>query len=299
MRLVEVIETGDVLGEGPLWSVDEGRLWWTDIQSRRLRRLDPATRRIEDFPAPERIGSFTFVEGRPGVFLTAFETGLAMFEPATGAVEWLARQEPAGSGRRFNDGRTDRQGRFWVGTMVEDEALAGAASASLWRMDAESGLTERQGGVKISNGLCASPDGATLYFADSIAGSIWAYDLDPATGDIAGRRLFSQAERGGPDGSTVDSQGRVWNARWGAGEVVCLGPDGRELEVVHLAARQPTCVAFGGDDLKLMFVTTATDGLTAAERAAQPLAGGIFVYESEVPGLAEVAYRGSEPAKLG
>ena len=299
MRLVEVIETGDVLGECPLWSIDEGRLWWTDIQSRRLRRLDPKTRKIEDFAAPERVGAFAFVEGRPGVLLTAFETGLAMFEPASGKLDWVVRPETLGSGRRFNDGRTDRQGRFWIGTMVEDEARAGAASAAVWRLDADGSLTAQIEGVRISNGLCTSPDGKTLYFADSLSGVMEAYDLDPQTGAISGKRLFAEVGRGGPDGSTVDAEGRVWSARWGAGEVVCLSPDGRELEVVHLPVVQPTCVAFGGEGLKLMFVTTASDGLTAAERAAQPLAGAIFIYQSDVPGLAEVAYRSSATAALG
>src|SRR5579859_2806517 len=108
-KLLDIFETRDTLGEGPLWNPRDGRLWWTDIQEKRLRRLEPATRAVDDLPMPERVGSFAFVEGRPEMLLAAFETGLALCEPGRGVVDWLARPEAAGSGRRFNDGRTDRQ----------------------------------------------------------------------------------------------------------------------------------------------------------------------------------------------
>ncbi|QUD88300.1 SMP-30/gluconolactonase/LRE family protein [Phenylobacterium montanum] len=290
-KLIEVIEAGDILGEGPLWNVREQRLWWTDIQSRRLRSLDLASKTITDVATPERVGSFAFVEGRPGVLVVAFETGLAWFRPGDGAVEWIARPEAGGTGRRFNDGRTDRQGRFWAGTMVEDEVRAGADSASLWRLGPDGVLTVCQAGVSISNGLTASPDGRTLYFADSPKQAMYAYDLDPKTGALSGRRGFGEVARGYPDGAVVDAEGFVWSARWGAGEVVRHAPDGSVVETISLPISQPTCVAFGGPDLKLMFVTSASDGLTAEERRAQPLAGALFIFESDVPGLAEAEYR--------
>lgn len=289
-KLIDVIETGDVLGEGPLWDPREQRLWWTDIQSRRLRSVDPVSRIIRDVATPERVGSFAFVADRPDLLLVAFETGLAWFRPGDGALEWIARPEAGGTGRRFNDGRTDRQGRFWAGTMVEDEALAGADTASLWRLGGDGAPVACQGAVAISNGLTTSPDGRTLYFADSPKQEIYAYDLEPEIGTLSGRRLFAKVARGYPDGAAVDAAGRLWSARWGAGEVVCHTPDGAVAEVVEVAASQPTCVAFGGPDLKLMFVTSASDGLTAEERAAQPLAGALFVFESDIPGLAEAAF---------
>jgi sugar lactone lactonase YvrE len=290
-KLAEVIAAGDRLGEGPVWSARDQRLWWTDIQNRRLRRWSPAGRAIENVATPERLCSFALVEGRPDTLLAAFETGLAWFQPDRGRVDWIARPERGGTGRRFNDGRTDRQGRFWVGTMVEDEALAGPASASLWRYDSAGAFEACEAGVSISNGLALSPDGRTLYFADSPRQVILAYDLDPETGAIRGRRVFAEVERGYPDGATVDADGRLWSARWGAGEVVCHAPDGRVARVVNMPASQPTCCAFGGHDLSLLLVTSATDGLTASERAAQPLAGSVFVYESDAVGLAEVPYR--------
>jgi len=290
-KLANVLEAGDRLGEGPVWNVQDQRLWWTDIHDRRLRRWRPGEQAIEDVATAERLCSFALVDGRPDTLLAAFETGLAWFEPRGGRLDWIARPEAGDTGRRFNDGRTDRQGRFWVGTMVEDKALAGLATASLWRFDTGGGLAAVEPGVSISNGLALSPDGRTLYFADSPRQLIVAYDLDPETGTIRGRRLFAEVERGYPDGATVDAEGRLWSARWGAGEVVCHAPDGRVVEVVETPASLPTCCAFGGPDLSLLFVTSATDGLTSAERAAQRLAGALFVYQTDAVGLAEVPYR--------
>ncbi len=292
VKLVEVIEAGDRLGEGPVWNVRDQRLWWTDIHNKRLRRWSSTNGAIEDVATPERLCSFALVEGRPDTLLAALETGLAWFEPEGGRLDWIARPEAGGTGRRFNDGRTDRQGRFWVGTMIED--LAGPATASLWRFDSDGGFVAAQPGVSISNGLALSPDGRTLYFADSPRQAIVAYDLDPETGAIRGRRLFAEVERGYPDGATVDAEGRLWSARWSAGEVVCHTPDGRVAGVIKTPASLPTCCAFGGPDLSLLFVTSATDSLTEAERAAQPLAGAVFVYETGAVGLAEVPYRGAK-----
>jgi len=291
VKLVEVVEAGDSLGEGPVWSVSDQRLMWTDIHGRRLRRWSPSLRVIEDVATQERLCSFALVEGDPDTLLAAFETGLAWFAPQTGRLDWIARPESGGTGRRFNDGRTDRQGRFWAGTMVEDDALAGPASAGLWRLDRAGGFSLCATGVSISNGLALSPDGRTLYFADSPRQILLAYDLDPETGAISAPRLFAEVERGYPDGATVDREGRLWSARWGAGEVVCHAPDGRVERVIKTPVTLATCCAFGGADLSLLFVTSASDSLTASERAAEPLAGAVLVYETDTVGLAEVPCR--------
>ena len=290
-RLLDVIETKDVLGEGPVWNLRDGRLWWTDIQSRRLRRLDPATRQVETFDTPERVGALAFIEGEASRMLVAFETGIALYDPQGGEPEWLHRPETLGSGRRFNDGRTDRQGRFWVGTMVEDQAKVGADTASLWRLDGRGPAMACEGGIGISNSLAVSPDSRTLYFADTPTRRIDAYDLDPETGAISGRRAFAVAEQGFPDGAGVDAGGCLWSARWGGACVVRHAPDGRVLEVVETGASQPTCVAFGGPDLRWMFVTSARDGLTSDQILAEKSAGNVFIFELDAPGLAEPTFR--------
>jgi sugar lactone lactonase YvrE len=279
-RLLDVIAVKNILGEGPLWNAADGKFWWTDIQASRLHRMDPRTRQVETVATPERLGCFTFIAGEEGRILAAFESGLGMFDCAAGTVDWIARPE-IGMGRRFNDGRVDAQGRFWIATMVEDAARAGAESASLYRFDADGGLSVQVGGVRIGNGLCVSPDGGTLYFADSPRQTIHAYDLDQATGALSGRRLFAAVTEGYPDGAAVDAEGCLWSARWGAGQVVRHAPDGAVLEVLALPVRHPTCVAFGGPDLRLMLVTSAQFGPTEGD----PAAGAVLLFESEVAGL--------------
>ncbi|MDB5457622.1 MAG: hypothetical protein JWP92_3207 [Caulobacter sp.] len=292
---IAVIPAQDVLGEGPVWDVDTQRLLWTDIQSRVLRRYDPANGAVETFPAPERIGAIGLLPGEADRVVAAFETGFGLFDLKTGAVDWLARPETEANGRRFNDGRVDRQGRFWAGTMVEDRALRPQATAALWRLDADGAASIQVAGVQIANGLAFSPDGATLYFADSLERRIDAYDLDAATGTLANGRPFAAVEVGGPDGGTVDAEGHVWSARWGAGTVVRHAPDGRVVQTLRLPVSQPTCMAFGGPDLTHLYVTTARDELTPARLAQEPSAGDIFVYEVAVPGLAEARYTGALP----
>jgi sugar lactone lactonase YvrE len=278
--LIETIDARNMLGEGPLWNDEDGKFWWTDILASRLHRMDPQTRVIETIATPERLGCFAFISGEQRRILAAFESGVGVFDCGTGTVEWLARPE-VGTGRRFNDGRVDRQGRFWIATMVEDPVRAGAESAALYRFDSR-GLSVQETGVRIGNGLCVSPDGGTLYFADSPRQSIHAYDLDQATGALSGRREFATVAEGYPDGAAVDRQGCLWSARWGAGRLVRHAPDGSVLDLLPLPVQHPTCVAFGGPDLRLMFVTSAQHGPTAPE---DPSAGSVLLFKSDVAGL--------------
>ena len=291
-RLREVIPIGNLHGEGVQWNADDGCLWWTDITGCTLHRHDLGDGASSSFTTPERLGCFAFIEG-DGRLLAAFASGFALFAPASGAVEWLDRLEPPGSGRRFNDGRVDRQGRFWAGTMVEDANLAAPDSAALYCLDPAGRPIERETGIGISNGLCWSPDGTRMYFADSPRHVIHAYDFDCATGMIGGRREFARTAVGiEPDGSTVDAEGHVWNAQWGGGQVVRYAPDGRIAEVVETpGASQPTCVAFAGNALDLLCVTTARLGLDRAALDAQPNAGHLFVYETSRRGLPECRAR--------
>jgi sugar lactone lactonase YvrE len=277
---LETIEIKNLLGEGPLWNESDGKFWWTDIQASRLHRLDPRTRQVETVATPERLGCFAFIAGEEGRILAAFESGVGVFDCGAGTVAWIVRPE-VGTGRRFNDGRVDAQGRFWIATMVEDVQRAGAESAALYRFDAR-GLSVQAGGVRIGNGLCVSPDGGTLYFADSPRQTIHAYDLDQASGALSGRRLFATVDEGYPDGAAVDEEGCVWSARWGAGRVVRHAPDGSVIEVLALPVMHPTCVAFGGADLRLMLITSAQFGA----REGDPAAGSVLLFESEVAGLA-------------
>ena len=287
-RLLEVLPVAHLHGEGVQWNADDGCLWWTDISGCALHRYHLGRGALESFATPERLGCFAFIEGDARL-LVAFASGFALFDPRDGQVRWLDRCEPAGSGRRFNDGRVDRQGRFWAGTMVEDAMLAAPYSASLYCLGQDGRAVERERGIGISNGLCWSPDGRTMYFADSPRHTIHAYDFDPDSGLPSRRREFARTGPDAePDGSAVDAEGAVWNAQWGGGRVVGYSPAGEVLETVDTpGAMQPSCVAFGGDALDLLCVTSAWVGLDEGARAAQPQAGHVFLYEASARGLPE------------
>jgi len=294
-RLVDIVPAGCLLGEGIQWNAADQALWWTDIEGRRLWR-HPLGGASTQFEMPERLCAFAFTD-MSGRLLAAFESGLAFLDLEAGQPQWIARVEKGGSGRRFNDGRADRQGRFWVGTMVEDANRAGADSAQLYCLDRAGSLSAHASGIAISNGLCWSPDGGTLYFADSPKREIHAWDFDPATGQLGARRLFARTPVGAfPDGANVDSEGGVWSAHWGAGQVVRYTPQGRVDEAIAVAAPQPTCIAFGGPDLKLLCVSTARMGLSALQLAAAPRSGDVFIYELDIAGLAENRYEGDRVA---
>jgi L-arabinonolactonase len=286
MELVEIIKVGARLGECVLWCDRAQAVWWTDIEGRALYRCDWPERLVHRFPTPERLGSFGFVENR-NELVAAFETGFALFDPATGCTEWLAR--PGAPGVRLNDGRVDSAGRFWVGGMAEERARHD--SAKLYCL-ADGTLHVRESGLTISNSICWSPDGAWFYFADTIRRVIWRYVFDAATGVISGRQVFAETPEGAyPDGSAVDSQGFLWNAQWGAGRIVRYSPDGRIDRILEVPASQPTCVAFGGPDMNLLFVTSARMGLSEEALARQTGAGDVFLYNTEFHGLPEHRYR--------
>ena len=286
---VEILPVRNVLGEGVLWDSQRHVLWWTDIQSRRLYHhawAGGATRILE---APERVGSFGLVAGSEQL-ITAFESGIALYEPYAGSIAWRARPEKLGPNVRFNDGRVDRRGRFWSGTMVEGDE--GAASGCLYSVDPIGGTRCHLTGVRISNGLCMSPDGRHLYFADSPTRTIRVFELNEPEGTLGPSRIFAQTPEGAsPDGAAVDVDGCVWSAHWGAGCVVRYTPEGRIDRTLRVPVSQPTCVCFGGPDLDVLCITTARLGLSDAALASEPNAGDVLLYRVGVGGLPESVYQ--------
>ena len=220
--------------------------------------------------------------------LVALKTALSLFDPKTGAFKPIAPPHSDDPDMRCNDGKCDRQGRFWVGTMAMEKR---APTGRLYRMDARNGWQAVLDGIDIPNSLCWSPDGRTMYFADSMQRAIWAFPYDPATGAIGERRVFLCTDPSEvPDGGTVDAEGFVWSARFGGSRVVRHAPDGRVDRVIEVPARQVTSCAFGGADLSTLFITTAVVGMTAEQRAANPLAGALLGTEVGVRGLPEPRY---------
>lgn len=285
-ELIAAIPAQCTLGEGPVWDAREQALWFTDIQESQLLRLDWPSQALHRFDLPERLGSLGLTVD-PEQLVCAFASGFALYSPTTGKLDWLFRTEPEYRGVRMNDGRVDRQGRFWSGSMVEREKGAPPERGSLWRLDRADRSTPHivLSGITISNATCFSPAGDRLYFADTPTQEIGVFDL-AVDGTIANRRTFAQLSgEAYPDGADVDADGRVWNAEWGSGRVTAYEPDGSVHAQIDLPVSQSTCLAFGGPDLDLLFVTSASEGLDDDALASEPNAGDVLVYRTGIKGL--------------
>jgi sugar lactone lactonase YvrE len=294
MKLLRIIRVGNLLGEGILWNADTASLWWTDIQDRRLYQYEWANESLRQHLLPERLGSFGFIAGSDEL-IAAFETGFARYNLRRDEPVWLSRMETLGSGIRFNDGRVDPQGRFWAGTMAE--SVAGEHKACLYCMDGKARVHLRERGLTICNGLCWSPDSGRMYLADSPRHTIWKYAFDAATGSISDRSVFARTpDEAFPDGAVVDAEGCLWSAQWGASQVVRYAPDGSVDRILELPVSRPTCVAFGGPELDMIFVTTAREGLPDDRLSRQTSAGDVFVYSVGVKGLPAAQFRPAEHA---
>lgn len=273
----------DILGESPLWDERRQALYWVDIRRPALRRLDAASARVDTWALPDLVGSIALASD--GRVLLAMADEVSLFDTDSGRFEALARLPQRIEGHRFNDGRCDRQGRFFVGTMHN---ITRAPEGVLYRLQGRGSLEPMLGGLCIPNSLSWSPDGATMYFADSLRHAIDAYAYDPATGTPGAKHRFAATEPPGfPDGATVDAEGFVWSAQFKASRVVRYAPDGRIDRVIPMPVDKPTALAFGGADLDRLYITTASQQMTPAELAAQPLAGALLVMTPGVRGLPE------------
>jgi L-arabinonolactonase len=279
-----IIPVANELGEGIVWDDRTQAFLWTDILARRLYWLPWGSDTPEVMDLPDRLASFALTHD-PEVIIAAFAPGFARYHLGTGACDWLARPELP-PGVRFNDGRVDRFGNFVAGTMVENVKAAGGTDAgALFRLEEDYSLSALLHGFQISNTLCWSPDGRTMYHADSPAQAITEYAYDAQGARY--QKIISLFDNGYPDGATVDAAGRLWVALWGAGCVAVLDPAGARLATVPLAASQPTCTAFGGPNLDVLAVTSARTELSAETLAAEPAAGALFLFRTGARGLAE------------
>jgi sugar lactone lactonase YvrE len=274
------------LGESPVWSVIEQALYFVDIKGRRLHRYDPATDECRAHDLAEDTGCIGLARG--GGFIAGARSGLWRLGAGGERIIKLADNPEDTTTSRFNDGRVDPAGRYLAGTL--DEPKAGG-QAHLYRYD-ERGLVALASGLLTSNGLAFSPDGRTLYHSDTPRFVIWRYDYDPATGEAENRRVFVQldpsgSDRGRPDGAAVDSEGCYWSALYEGGRVHRYDPDGRLMSSYMVPARRPTMPAFGGPELKTLYLTTVRDGASPEELQAFPQSGGLFAMELDVAGRPE------------
>lgn len=278
----------DQLGEGPLWDDAARALWWVDIVGARIHRLDPSSGEVRQWAVGAHVSAAIPCES--GGLMLALPDGLSRFSPATGLLTPFARPDPD-AGNRSNECRVDPRGRLWLGTMSNNLAPDGSplplrgSTGGLFRVEADGSSARVLEAIGISNTLAWSPDGARLHFADSLQDTIWSFRFDPHEGRLDDRRVFAGpgAAAGSPDGSAVDEEGCLWNARWGAGRVVRFTPDGRVDREIALPALQPTCVAFGGPDRRTLYVTTARQELEGLDPDA--LDGCLFALPVDVAGL--------------
>ena len=280
-----------LLGESPLWHPSEQVLYWCDIPGHALNRFDPATCEHKLWPFDTDVACCAPL--MEGGLLLALRSGFVRFDTRTGKAEPLACELPYDpTSERFNDGKADAQGRLWVGTIYEPRE---PAKAALYRY-AGGKLDKMADKITVSNGLAWSPDARTMYWSDTKAHTIHAFDFERAGGAISNQRVFTQfpfktvdqdiATYGGrPDGAAVDAQGHYWCAMFEGARLLRFAPDGTLAQEVALPVRCPTMPCFGGADLKTLYITTSREKRPAAELAREPLAGCVLQMQVDVPGL--------------
>ncbi|CAB4888843.1 unannotated protein [freshwater metagenome] len=289
-----IANTGDQLGEIPTWDEREQALYWIDLLTPRMHRYSMRDGAITSWTTPELLSAFAMREG--GGFLVATRSHLAHYDPTDGSFELLVEPEAGNDSNFLNDGRCDRQGRFWIGSGNLDMSQP---TGLLHRYDPDGSLTQMESGITLSNSIMWSPDSTLMYFCDSMRREFYVYDFDADTGTIANRRQFATTERHGiPDGSIVDADGFLWNAEFDlstertTGFVVRYDPDGNVDRLIELPTCRPTALTFGGANLDTLFVVTSRYRMTDADFEHQPLAGAVFALDVGVRGLVEPRFAG-------
>ncbi len=288
MSFRPIAETADILGESPIWDAGRKCLWWIDIIGGLLHRFDQEDARLHTTPLSQPCGSIGLRKG--GGLVAASWPGFGLIDPDTGGVTELVNILGTRDAVRFNDGRVGPDGRFWAGTVQKQ-----TGGSAFYRFDVEHRATEVLGGITVSNGLTWSPDGRTMYLADSDAHVIYAFDFDSMAGTIDNRRVFIEypAEYGVPDGATTDTDGNVWSATFGGWHVLKITPDDKIDRAIRMPVQYVTSVAFGGPELRTLYVTSARRQMEGDELAAQPLAGQLFEVDTGgAQGIADPEYLG-------
>ncbi len=290
MREVELFyECNNILGEGVIWSETNNCLYWLDIlMPSKLYKYSFNQNLISSFEMPEMITAMA--ERKNDNLIIASENGINNFNLKEKNFEKIIELEPDKTFNRCNDGAADFLGNFWVGTMQNNIDVDGSDieitknSGSLYCIDENFNFINHENEIGISNTFAWSPNNEKFYFSDTLTGNISVYDYDYNNKRIINKKQFARFDRGYPDGSTVDSDGFLWNCRWGGSCVVRFNPQGDVDQIIEMPVPNVTSCTFGGKDLKTLFITTAKMGMSEEELSKAPLAGSIFALKTEIQG---------------
>lgn len=271
------------VGEGAVWSPEEQALYWIDMETDCFYRLYPATMQRETFVVGDSIGVLAL--RATGGLIMATRRGFASWAFATNQLTRLANPEAARSDKRFNDGAIDCKGRFWAGSMREDEVVD-PTEGTLYRFDPDGSAQTMDDGLILPNGIVWNAANTLMYLTDSLAKAIYVYDFEAENGAISNRRPFvaTPEASGLPDGLTIDDEDFLWSASWGGGKITRYDPAGKIERVIHLPVPQVTSCAFGGPERNELFITSAWAGLSEADLRRYPLSGDLFHLYADVTG---------------
>lgn len=280
------VRVDSLLGEGPVWVAREAALYWVDIKRSRIYRWAHATEELSQWQAPFQVGSLAPVAG--GGFIAGTVRGFAFVDPSADRYDVIIRPNSEPAGNRFNDGKLDRRGRFWAGTMDDSEQQATGA-LYLFRPADQPLLIDS--GYRVTNGPTFDREGRRMYHSDSARQTIFEFDMND-DGGVGAKRVFAQFEGGDgyPDGMTVDCENCLWVAFWDGWCVRRFSPDGAQIAEVRLPVARPTSCAFGGPRLETLFITSARANLSDEQLDRQPLAGSLFAFEPAVQGIADTLF---------
>ena len=284
-----VVCSSDMLGEMPIWSERDQLLYWIDVRAPALHSYDPSRAKVHTYDLSEVVGSF--FERQSGGLMLAMKSGLYFYDTNTENSDLWLNLEPKLPNNRLNDGKCDRQGRFWVGSMNDGDRLP---TGSLFCIEQGGEHRILFDGITIPNSLAFSPDGRLMYFTDTPKKMIMVYDFDTDVGIPRNPRIFRDMRdhHGRPDGSTVDADGCLWNAEVAASRVVRYTPKGEIDRIINLPVSVVTSCAFGGPRLDTLYITTARQGLTLEQLEKQPLAGSLFAINTGAIGVPETLFAG-------
>jgi L-arabinonolactonase len=291
MRIEVLVDVKTILGEGPLWDVEEQRLYWIDSFGMNVFRATADGREIRAWDVPQKIGSMAL--RKSGGAVVSLARGFHFLDLRTGDVDLIVDPEPGRTNNRLNDGKVDRRGRFIAGSM---DTMEEGPNGALYRLDPDLSLHKLDDKIIVSNGPCWSPDSKTFYFADTWSGEIWKYDYDLATGSVANRRTFAKVDRsrgGAADGSTVDAEGCLWNALVYDGRLVRYRPDGSVDRIIEMPVKKVTSVMFGGPALDILYVTSMAKPPLPRFPGDGVQRGSLFaIYDLGIKGVPEPRFAG-------